>query len=205
MIRIWRGKEPADLAKARRRYLARACLAWAGGASARVDRDDDQRQEQRNGIDSREGYHVARGDLHRAQHQKCAYCERQEGLVNQPVEHFRPKCGAVRDVDDARSIDHDHYFWLAWSWENLFFTCTSCNGRGTKGNKFPLLEDVTKLPLPSRTLILAWPDEHFDRTREKAALVDPSREDPMNFIRWIPINPDATWEQLECPSSTVCG
>jgi|GEM_PF-5422902 len=110
MIRIWRGKEPADLAKARRRYLARACLAWAGGASARVDRDDDQRQEQRNGIDSREGYHVARGDLHRAQHQKCAYCERQEGLVNQPVEHFRPKCGAVRDVDDARNIDHDHYF-----------------------------------------------------------------------------------------------
>lgn len=179
MIRIWRGEEPPDLAKARRRYLARACLAWA--------------QRQPIAFD---GYQVARTPLYHAQYGKCAYCERQQGLDNQPVEHFRPKGGAERDPDDPFDIDEHHYFWLAWSWENLFFSCGSCNGPGIKGNLFPLLVPSTMLPVPPRVLERTWPREHFDREREKAMLVDPSREDPMDFIQWSPQNPDADWKNL---------
>ncbi len=202
MIRIWRGKEPTDLATARRKYLARACIAWANGASAR-------RQASQETLEV-DGYNVARAPLYLAQHRKCAYCERQEGLANQPVEHFRPKGGADREehfrfqlASKNRyrrlvppEIDGDHYFWLAWSWENLFFSCTSCNGTGNKGNHFPLRDHSTKLPLPSRTLTLKWPSVHFDRKSEKAMLVDPSHEDPMNFIQWLPENPSADWKDL---------
>lgn len=202
MIRIWRDKEPEDLAKARRKYLARACLAWANGVSAR-------RQMGQESLEA-DGYDVARAPLYLVQHRKCAYCERQEGLANQPVEHFRPKAGADRE-EHFRSqlapkgryrrlvppeIDGDHYFWLAWSWENLFFSCTSCNGAGTKGNHFPLRDDSTKLPVPSRTLTLKWSSVHFDRKSENAMLVDPSHEDPMNFIQWLPENPSADWKNL---------
>lgn len=195
MIRIWRGAEPAELAKERRKYLARACLAWARGAVARSVRNANPQQPQQETIES-EGYGVAREFLYSAQHKKCAYCERQEGLQNQPVEHFRPKAGAERDASGPSDIDDSHYFWLAWSWENLFFACTSCNGKGTKGNQFPLLERISALPVPARALVLAWPTAQFDRKAEKAMLVDPSLEDPMDFIQWLPENPNAEWEKL---------
>lgn len=195
MIRIWRGAEPAELAKARRKYLARACLAWARGAVARSVRNGSVQPAQQETIEH-DGYDVARQPLYDAQHKKCAYCERQEGLRNQPVEHFRPKAGAERVASEASPIDGNHYFWLAWSWENLFFACWSCNGKATKGNKFPLLDHASALPEPARALALSWPAVHFDRKAEKAMLVDPSLEDPMNFIQWLPENPDAEWKDL---------
>ncbi len=30
------------------------------------------------------------------------------------------------------------YWWLAWTWENLVFSCMSCNGASNKGARFPL-------------------------------------------------------------------
>lgn len=50
---------------------------------------------------------------------KCVYCE--DTLLNSPkhIEHYRPK---------------DIYYWLAYSWDNLFLCCTSCNG--SKGINF---------------------------------------------------------------------
>ncbi len=116
-----------------------------------------------------------------------------KGLRINPSSIFARRAGAARDPKD---IDHDHYFWLAWSWENLFFSCISCNGTGTKGNQFPLLDPSTKLPVPSRTLTLNWPSAHFDLKSEKAMLVDPSHEDPIDFIQWQPTNPVADWKDL---------
>lgn len=43
-------------------------------------------------------------------HNKCAFCEQ---IVEQGhIEHYRPK---------------KKYFWLAYSWDNLLFTCPTCN------------------------------------------------------------------------------
>ena len=55
---------------------------------------------------------------------KCAYCET-KGVAGfeWDVEHFRPK-GRVAE-DGA----HPGYYWLAYSWTNLYLSCTFCNQR----------------------------------------------------------------------------
>jgi len=56
--------------------------------------------------------------------EKCAYCESKiAGIFDWEVEHFRPK-GRVDD-----NPDHPGYYWLAYTWENLYTGCTFCNQR----------------------------------------------------------------------------
>jgi len=43
---------------------------------------------------------------------KCAYCEQNINDVYYEIEHYRPK--AI-------------YYWLAYSWDNLFISCDKCN------------------------------------------------------------------------------
>jgi hypothetical protein len=105
MIRIDRGDEPPELTSSRIRQLALAALS--GPPTDFVGYDVSPVKER----------------LWETQHRKCAYCERPQGLENQPIEHFRPKA---------------HYWWLAWTWENLFFACYHCNGQGIKGDHFPI-------------------------------------------------------------------
>lgn len=50
-------------------------------------------------------------------HHKCAFCETQVEQLH--VEHYRPK---------------NHYYWLAFSWDNLLLACPTCNE--CKGEKF---------------------------------------------------------------------
>jgi len=71
--------------------------------------------------------------LYRMHHHKCCYCEKRIEKDNEDVEHFRPKRKANRTPGSrARS----GYWWLALTWENLFFSCRQCNTK--KGFKFPL-------------------------------------------------------------------
>jgi len=55
---------------------------------------------------------------------KCAYCET-KGVAGfeWDVEHFRPK-GRV-----AEDQHHPGYYWLAYTWTNLYLSCTFCNQR----------------------------------------------------------------------------
>lgn len=107
MIRIHRGPEPEAIRDERYVRLAQAEIA----------------NEEKRAI-TFAGYDVARQKLYEAQNNKCAYCEMQALEAGLPVEHFRPKNGAVRE---GGSVDEDRYFWLAWTWENLWFSCGSCN------------------------------------------------------------------------------
>ena len=51
---------------------------------------------------------------------KCAYCEsRDDPLAPLNVQHHRPEGGALA-LDGAFSPDH--YWWLAYDWENLLPT-----------------------------------------------------------------------------------
>ncbi len=136
MIRVDRGAEPFELAEVRRRELAKATLHWASGPAATFAKY------------CFEGYREVAWTLFTRQHQKCAFCERAPGWENQPVEHFRPKNGAERE--GGGPDDKHHYWWLAWTWENLLFACGRCNGKKTKGNRFPLRTGSKPLPQPSR-------------------------------------------------------
>lgn len=183
MIAVHRGAEPPAAVEARRKALARATLAWAEGRDIDLD-----------------GYRVAARSLWNNQHGKCAWCERVPGWENQPVEHYRPKGGAINGdavTGERRSHDQDHYWWLAWTWENLLFACARCNGPATKGNWFPLAPGAARARAPSRDYHLSLPAESMAIADERPLLLDPGAEDPMLSIVWTPLDDTvADWDDI---------
>ena len=99
------------------------------------------------------------------QHGKCAFCESDFDHVSAgDVEHFRPK-GRVRQTAGSPP-ERPGYFWLAYSWDNLFFSCRICNQQ-FKRELFPLRD-------PERRA--RGPDD--DIAAEEPLLIDPCRDDP---------------------------
>lgn len=94
MIRIKRGDEPASLGQKRDHGLQRIRESLAEDPSQKLHFP---------------GYQEAAEPLWEAQGKKCCYCKKE--LYERPyndTEHYRPK---------------GHYWWLAWTWENLLFAC----------------------------------------------------------------------------------
>lgn len=152
MIRIQRGQEPEVLRTqgvTKRAELEASAsrgeqLAFDGGVYAHTD---------------------VKAALVAMQHEKCAFCEAKPLHVSSgDVEHFRPKA-AVRQ-DEGAPLQRPGYFWLAYAWENLLFSCERCNRRH-KGNLFPLVDPTCRARAPSD-----------DLTAEEPFFVDPSAEDP---------------------------
>lgn len=107
------------------------------------------------------------------QHGKCVYCEWPIPQDYNDVEHFRPK---------------SRYWWLALTWENLFYACPQCN-RSAKNDAFDLEPGATRLrPHQPPTV------------SERHMLVHPTDEQPEAFIgfkfipgpdEWRPVGLDA--------------
>ena len=114
------------------------------------------------------GHKTVKSLLRQAQHEKCCYCESLfQGTSYGAVEHYRPK-GAVRDATAV----HPGYYWLAYAWDNLLFSCERCNS-SYKRSLFPL-EDEEERACNHRD----------DVCGELPMFVDPSREDPREHIRF---------------------
>lgn len=111
------------------------------------------------------------------QHEKCCFCEADftaNGYGD--VEHFRPKAGFTK-IPSGKLI-RPGYYWLAYDWNNLFFSCQICNQRFKK-NHFPL-DDETKRAK----------NHTFDHHKESPLLIHPSvnnPEDHITFNRHVPI------------------
>lgn len=87
------------------------------------------------------GHPSVKSVLETAQHSKCCYCEnRFRAAAPGDVEHFRPK-KALRQ-DKGLPLEYPGYFWLAYSWSNLYFSCPNCNRSGKK--RFFPISDPTK-------------------------------------------------------------
>lgn len=95
------------------------------------------------------------------QHAKCSYCEGKYERSYSDVEHFRPKTVAVRD--DGTS--GPGYWWLAYRFDNLYFSCASCNR--PKKDRFPLQTGT-------RPLV---PEEDPRTVTESQLLLDPGVDD----------------------------
>lgn len=96
---------------------------------------------------------------------KCCYCERKRDETRElDVEHFRPKAG----ITDAPI--HPGYWWLAYKWDNYFFSCKKCNQEHKK-NQFPLMDERTRAYTPKANL-----------EEEKPFLINPEKENPEEFI-----------------------
>lgn len=118
------------------------------------------------------GHALVKGALKAAQHGKCCYCEARFSATSAgDVEHFRPKKGARQDV--GYPVEHPGYYWLAYSWQNLYFCCGICNQQ-CKKNFFPLSE-------PSKRARF-----HSDNISDEDPLIlDPGGpDDPRDHIRF---------------------
>ena len=82
------------------------------------------------------GDSTVKAQLKSDQHEKCAYCERRKSGDFGDIDHYRPK--AEYTVNNIKS--KPGYYWLAYEWENLIFSCTECN-RTYKKSNFPLLDE----------------------------------------------------------------
>ena len=84
------------------------------------------------------GHKTVKDALIKSQHDKCCFCESKVTHISYgDVEHFRPKAG-VRQISGAQ-LEKPGYYWLAYEWSNLFFSCQLCNQR-YKENLFPLVK-----------------------------------------------------------------
>ena len=110
-----------------------------------------------------------KGALARAQHGKCAFCESLFAHVDfGDVEHFRPKAGYRQRRSDK--LKRPGYYWLAYDWANLFYSCKLCNQR-FKANHFPIKDWRSRA---------RWHAD--DIGREEPLLIDPSKFDPAVYI-----------------------
>jgi uncharacterized protein (TIGR02646 family) len=101
-----------------------------------------------------------------AQHQKCCFCERigDDG----DVEHFRPKQASRQQAKQA--LQYPGYYWLAYEWDNLYFSCSPCNQRH-KQNLFPLVNPAERAADHTQSI-----------AQEQPLFIDPGKEDPEDFI-----------------------
>jgi uncharacterized protein (TIGR02646 family) len=106
-----------------------------------------------------------RGQLFELFRGKCAYCE--SPLSGEfVVDHLRPMSGALA-LDG--SVSPDHYWWLAYTWENLYACCADC--ASFKGARFPV-RAARAMPGTTGDELLA----------EEPLLLDPRRDQPEQHL-----------------------
>lgn len=104
---------------------------------------------------------------------KCCYCERKRDKAREPdVEHYRPKRGVTNDAT------HPGYWWLAYEWTNLLWSCKTCN-EDKKRNHFPLENELLRVR-----------DEQGDVTTEDPLLLNPALDDGEQFFLY-------DWEEAQ--------
>lgn len=88
------------------------------------------------------GHSTVKRSLGAAQHYKCCYCEAK--FLHSSfgdIDHFRPKGGHRQD--ETQQLQQPGYYWLAYSIDNLLFTCEACN-RSYKRTFFPLSDPASR-------------------------------------------------------------
>lgn len=123
---------------------------------------------------------VVKEQLKNDQNKKCAYCERFLNGDYGAVEHFRPKAGYIEINNGKEVLKKPGYYWLAYDWKNLLYSCSECN-TSYKRNYFPLEKEE------KRNIALR------DITEETPLLINPvedNLEDLLEFHRYMVVAKD---------------
>lgn len=116
--------------------------------------------------------------LKQDQHGKCAYCERYFNGDYGAVEHFRPKAGY--QIEGDKNLYQPGYYWLAYDWDNLLYSCSECN-TSYKRNYFPLADETQR------------DIAHENIGKEQPLLLNPAKDeigDYLEFNRHIVVAKD---------------
>lgn len=143
-------------------------------------------QALKDGSDHKVRDHYRHAEIKKASaklfHHKCAYCESDLRNVEWDVEHFRPKKAV------AERPDHPGYYWLAYTWANLYPSCKFCNQRredkptwddDTAGEtagkfyQFPLLDEAKRAMNPDANI-----------AQEQPLLLDPCLDKPELYLKF---------------------
>ncbi len=136
-----------------------------------------------NDFKARNYWGEVKKELCEFQYGKCCFCERgRDSNRESDVEHFRPKLAN----NNKPAANHNGYWWLAYTWENLFFVCSDCNSTYKK-NFFPLIDEGDR----------AF-DKNDDLQKEKPYLLNPATDDPEQFIIY-----DYTSSKVPVPVSSA--
>lgn len=128
------------------------------------------------------GHKTVKEALILVQHGKCCFCESDvQHIAHGDVEHFRPKGGI--QINESAPLSQPGYYWLAYDFDNLFFSCQICN-QSYKKNFFPLVDEAKRVR------------SHRDAAKikdEAPLIVNPGLDQPPEHIffnREIPVGID---------------
>ena len=111
------------------------------------------------------GHKTVKKALKTAQHDKCCFCEAKVSHISHgDVEHFRPKAGFK--IQLKTKLTKPGYFWLAYDFSNLYFSCQICN-QSFKKNYFPLADEMKRARSHN--------DDHLN---EDCLILDPGDDNP---------------------------
>ena len=97
---------------------------------------------------------------------RCAYCESMVTGASFVIDHFRPIRGTVHS---PKRYSEDHYWWLAYDWQNLNLSCAACHE--AKGPKFPIEGEPVEIFADWEQL-----------ATEKRYLLNPCLDDPAGHL-----------------------
>ena len=165
MIRVAKPDAPPQLKKGEA-VTRRDCEAYE---ERRMDYENGRMRFQ---FDRRIYSHsTVREALRQAHNEKCCFCEGKSfgPFASADIEHYRPK-GSVRQSEQSGKVAPG-YFWLAYSWDNLYWSCQDCN-RKHKKDLFPLKDPRKRAHSPTD-----------DLTQEEPLILDPGGvDDPCDHI-----------------------
>lgn len=167
MIRVDKGSPPRNLAK--RAKTGHDLFAAEYLASPRAYRSGAKAFKPDTAI---YGSQAVKKRLKAAFHRKCCYCEEflPPRIAHGHVEHYRPVAFSCQD--SVSTPTRPGYYWLAYEWDNLLWSCHYCNST-KKGNQFPLLDPATCVRRHGRSL-----------GRQQPMLIKPDTEDPSVHLDW---------------------
>jgi len=115
------------------------------------------------------GHKTVKEALKKAQNDKCCFCEAKVTHVSHgDVEHFRPK--AAYKIQTNGKLTKPGYYWLAYDFSNLYFSCQICN-QSFKKNYFPLADEAKRARSHSH-----------DHLIENHLIIDPGLNNPENHL-----------------------
>lgn len=125
------------------------------------------------------GHDEVKDALINIQNGKCCFCEAMvTHVAHGDVEHYRPKGGWIQDNE---KLNQPGYYWLAYNWDNLLFSCQICN-QSHKKNFFPLADAASRAT-----------SHGADITKETPLIINPALDDPEQHIAFkddIPVGLD---------------
>ena len=117
---------------------------------------------------------------------KCVYCESNID-INHPgdIEHWRPKnrvtdaSGRAIEVEteDGNTVRHPGYYWLAYEWRNLLFSCIDCNRPSTAKTHGRRIGKWDQFPVRDFRANGIGEERH-----ERPILLNPLEDDPADHL-----------------------